>query len=275
MYPNDPPAYHGHPYEPQRRGMSSGAKWTMGCGLGCLFTLLIVAGGLYWTYTKAKEFGVGMLNQFTSETAQTFPVPEAEPAQVESLVARFDSFGQAMNERRDAEALVLTGDEINLLINNHPEMKEMAGKAQVEIVGDKLFANISVPLGDMGEAVKGRYLNGRASIRLFLLNGTLQGFIDDVEVNGMKIPAPFMAQLKSENIFKGANQDPKFQSSLGALEDLKIENGQIIIVPKPAAERPAEPPAEAPPGTTPGAESEAEGEAETEALPAPNAPPGV
>lgn len=241
-------------YQPVNRpeGMSAGAKWGIGCSIGCLLTLLIVGIIAYGIFVKTREITVGVLDKFSSVTPVAFTPPVAEPAAVEALTARFDAFSAAMESGTDTPPLELTGEDINLLIHHHPEWKGLAGKTEVAIEGQQLTGQISIPLSTVVPFLKGRYLNGKATIRLALVNGSLEGYIDDMEVANQKLPPEIMTQLQTENIFKDSQKDADFSTLMRTLQELKIEDGRLIIVPKPSAERqPGAPkvPAEAPPGT--------------------------
>lgn len=245
-------------YQPpsQPAGLSTGAKWGLGCSIGCLLTLLIAGTIIYFVYVKVKDFGNAVLDQFTAEAPIVFQQPEADPAVIEALTARFDAFGEALKTGAETEPLSLTGEEINLLIHNHPTWKDLAGKADVAITDDQLTARLSIPLDQVGSLVKGRYLNARASIRLSLAAGHLEGYLTDIEVANQPIPEPFRQELEKQNIFEGSRSDPNLKVELERIAEIRIEGGRLILVPKPAAER--QPPAATPaPVPAPAAPAEA------------------
>lgn len=245
--PQLPPDIDYRPPQPQQ-GMSSGAKWGIGCGIGCLTLLLIFGGIALFTYFKVKELAVAVVDQYTSETPIVFEAPEAEQATIDALVARFDAFRTAMEEGTDTEALRLTGEEINLLIHHHPDWEQMAGHTAVEIEGNQLSAHISLPLDEVLPMLKGRYLNGKATIRLELSESGVEAYIDGIEVANQTAPPEIIAELQKENLLREAQHDPEFRKLTETLESIRIEDGQLIIVPKPATERKTEP---APPAEPP------------------------
>lgn len=234
--PDLPPDVAFQPPEPPR-GLSSGAKWGIGCGSGCLVALLVAGILGYLAWVKTKEFTGKVLDEFTDKDPVTFVAPEVDQATIDGVITKFDEFRTAMTEGRDAAPLMLSGDEINLLIHHHPDWKGFAGHTSVEIVEDQLKGQLSIPLDEMGPLMKGRYLNGTATIRLELEDGVVTGFIDQVEVAGHAAPPEMIRQLQTENIFDNAQNDPETRDMMRSLESIKIEEGQIIIVPKPASER--------------------------------------
>lgn len=239
--PQLPPDIDYRPPAPEE-GLSSGAKWGIGCSIGCLITLLVAGLAAYGIWVKVREFGANLLDRFTSGTPIVFVAPPAETAEVEGLVARVDAFSEALEQGADTGPLELDGRAINLLIHHHPGWKDLAGRAEVAIDGNQFTARISLPLDAMGSLLAGRYLNGKATVRLALENGALEGYLDDVEVGGRTLPPEIMAQLKSENFFQDARSDVEFRHMMKRLESLRIEAGRLIIVPKPAGERQPDPP---------------------------------
>ena len=222
---------------PRPENKGSGGKWLLGCSLGCLLSLLLLGGVVFFVVIKAKDLASGAVNHFTSETPVAFDLPEADPAKLETLLAKFEAFAKAMQDGTETEPLEVTGDDINLIISQHPDWEELSTRTRVAIVDDRLSAEISVPMDDVGDLFKGRYLNGVASIRLSLITGKLEGHVQDVSVAGNPLPASFLTQLRAENLFKDSPRDSKLNAAVDQLQELKIENGRLRLVPKPAAER--------------------------------------
>ena len=234
-----PPLQPDIEYRPPQpsRGLSTGAKWGIGCSIGCLITLLI--GGLlaYLAFVKVKEAAVSLLDKFSSTSPVVFSAPPADQATIDSVLKRFDDFTEAMKEGRDVAPLALSGEEINLLINYHPEWKELAGHTSVSIDEDKLRCQVSVPLDSLNPFLKGRYFNGDATIRLGLADGKLETYVDDLRVGGKPLPPEVMTELKSANLFQDQHRNPELEELTRSIEAIRIENGRLIIVPQPASER--------------------------------------
>lgn len=245
---NLPPDVDYQPPQPSE-GLSTGAKWGIGCGSGCLVALLIAGIVGYLAWSKTKEAIGDALDKFTSPDPIVFVAPEAEESVITAVMARFDAFTQAMKDAEEAEPLILTGEEINLLIYHHPDWNELAGKTSVDIVGDQFTGEVSLPLGELMPLLAGRYLNGQATVRIGLENGYLTGFIDALKVAEEEAPADVIRELQTQNIFQDAQQDPELRKLIETLEEIRVEDGKLIVIPKPAAERggaaPAETPAEA------------------------------
>lgn len=238
---NQPPDIAYQPPQP-KEGLSTGAKWGIGCSVGCLFTLLIAGVISYVIYVKAKEIGTGILNEYTSETPIVFVAPEADQASIDDVISRYDAFSDAMKEGTETSPLTLSEADINLLIYHHPDWKEMAGHTSISIEDDQLTGQLSIPLDELGSLLKGRFLNGSATIRLSLSDGHLEGYMDSIEVANQMVPPEIISELQKDNIFKKSETDPEFREKIRGLDEIRIEGGELIIVPKPAVDRqPKEP----------------------------------
>ncbi len=228
-------------YPNVNEGKSSGGKVLGGCGIGCLVILLvavgIVVGGYFFLKGKAVEFVDSHLGDQPVEIVQA----EADPQAVEEALTRFDSFRASMVAGENPGPLILSDNDLNAILNNHSDFEMLAGKAVAKIEDDQLSAQVSIPFDDLGvevpfigEALKGKYINGQAAFSLELENGRPSLFIEGLEVNGATLPLEVIQELKKENLLKDAQTNPKIMKAFEMLEEIKIENNQLRIVPKAA-----------------------------------------
>lgn len=226
----------------------SAPKQGMGCGkmiaIGCVVIVIlgVVGAGAAYYLIKAKLQEV--IAQYTDEKPRQLPVVQAPKPRIDTLIRRVDAFGAAMDQGKPTPPLKLTADDINILINNDPKWKALAGKVHVRIEGDKLSGEVSLPLDELGSLGKGRYLNGTAAFTLELRNGLMYLYAQDIEVKGQPLPAQFMQQMRMKNLAEKSNADPKFQQSIAHIESIKIENGELLIVPKKPSQATAPPKAQ-------------------------------
>jgi hypothetical protein len=214
--------------------------------LAVALLIAIVAGG-YFSY----QFFLKLVNQYTSPTPVQLPKVEMSDEDRAALHARFDAFKKAVDKGEDTEPLVLSGDELNVLMADNPEV---AGKVYFIIEGDKLKGQCSLPLDGLGlPGVQGRYFNGKATFLASLHEGHLVVMVDAAEVNGKPISEQFMAGLRNKNLAEDAAKDPDNAKVLGKLESLEIKDGKITIKARPKQEertreeaKPQEPPDESP-----------------------------
>ncbi|MCX7013738.1 MAG: hypothetical protein NTW86_14485 [Candidatus Sumerlaeota bacterium] len=152
----------------------------------------------------------------------------------------------AMREGRSASPLELTADDINTLIENHPQWSALKGKAHVAIEGEKIRGNVSFPLTQLGVMLKDRWLNASAVFRVGMEGGRLSVFAETLTVRGQPLPESFMKSLRAKNLADGANKNPTSASILQRLESITVRDGRIRIVPKQAFSSAPASPAELP-----------------------------
>lgn len=220
--PKAPPEY----YEPQPR--------QRGCFFyGCVFAsvlsvlLIIVIGGLiYMGVRVAYRF----IDEWTSTAPMELPKVQVTEDQRKMVKERVDTFREALEKGTAVEPLVLTGDDLNALIEDSEEFR---GKIHARVEGDKLKAKISFPLDKIGLApFRGRYLNGLAELKASLNNGVLIVTLDSLEVNGKRPPDAFLAQLRHQNLAQDAYKNPGNAEMISRFESLEIKDGTIILKPR-------------------------------------------
>jgi hypothetical protein len=209
--------------------------------------LIVVVAGLIGIHYAKKMF-----NQFTDTKPLPLPVVQMSPAEIKNLHERLDAFDKALKEHRATEPLILTADDINGWIATSPGMQGMTGRVYVTIEANQLKGQVSLPMADLGLPIfKGRYLNGSVTFSLSFHNGVFHLTAQEITVKGQPLPTVYMQQIRQTDLAKDATNDPDTRASLERFEEIKIENGKLIIVPKKPETEPTPPPAE----TKPEAES--------------------
>lgn len=201
-------------------------------GIGCLVVILIIGIGGFFAFRAVKGFVSKITTEYTASEAARLPSIQGTDAEASEVLKRIDDFSTALKANRQAAPLELTSRDINILIQKHQNWKELAGKAYVNIEGDKINGEISIPLEKLGDMFKGRYLNGSAVFRVEMAAGRLMVFIDSLNVRGKTPPEEFMKPMRAENLAKDVNKDPEATALLDKLESLTVRNGVIRIVPK-------------------------------------------
>jgi hypothetical protein len=221
---------------PRKSGCGLGG---LGCGLGCLIAVAASVALVVFGVVAAKNYFGKMVNEYTATEYVPIAAPQASPEQVASAVEKFDSFSQGMAAGGSPVPLTLTGEELNLVLWNHPNFAAVAGKANVEIEGDVLTSEVSlnfdelpVPEGFVADALKGKFFNGEISLKLGMAAGQPTLYMEGLSVNGNAVPDAFMTGLKSQNLLKDAAKNPEATAFFERIEDLRVEDGKLIIVPK-------------------------------------------
>jgi hypothetical protein len=211
--------------------MSEGKSRTTNCVLyGCLtmIVLFIIIGavaifGARYGYKK-------LVNAYTSPAATQLPAVTYTDAELQSLTNRLEAFQMSANALTNEATLTLSAQDINVLIHSHDELKHLRDRFHVEIAKDTIQSALSMPLDGFGlDALKGRFLNGKAELKVAITNGKLTVYLQSLEVNGKPVSPAFTTQLRNENLAKDVKLDPEAEKVLQRVESLTIENGQVIL----------------------------------------------
>ncbi len=212
------------------------ADWNMsakrrGCFFyGCLIVLILALVGGLSIFFGVRYAINSFVNNYTDSRPTPLPKARISKDELAKLQKRIADFQAGLAAKKVTAPLDLSAAELNALISNDPAWSELKDKLFVEIVTNRIKGKVSIPLEGLGiSRLRGRYLNGAATLNLSLTNGTLSVFLDAVEVKGKPIPARFMGDLKRMNFAEGVNRQPGHVKTLQALESLEVNDGQILI----------------------------------------------
>lgn len=234
-----------------------------GCVIASILAVLLIIALAVGAFFVMRFFS-GMVEQWTSPTPMELPQVQISEEDRRSVRERVDAFRKAVDAGTATDSLVLTGDDLNALIDENPDFK---GRIFARIEGDKLMARVSMPLDRLGIGMlQGRYLNGEAELKASLSDGLLLVTLQSLEVNGKKPPENFMQSLRNQNLARDAYSNPKNAEMIGRFESLQIKDGKIILKPR-TRPGPGQPPspdvkAKAEAGPSPDAKTEAKAEAD-------------
>lgn len=186
----------------------------------------------YLGYQGIRGLLVDLREKYTDTTPLELPGVTLSDEASAPVIDRVDQFASCMRSNSPADALILTADDINILINNHPAWKDVAGKLYVEIDQDKLLGTISAPLDPVSHFLSGRYFNGNAVFRVSLENDQLQVYIDTVEIGGEKLAGKLMKSIQGKNLAEDADLDADSRDFFRKLDSIKIQDDKLIIIPK-------------------------------------------
>jgi hypothetical protein len=216
------------------KGSGCGKAAAIGCGVVALLLVLLGVAG----YVGCQRV-IAKVAEYTGTTPQPIPKVEASDSEIASVLSRWSDFKKACGDNKPPQPLTLSSQDINILIQRDPDMKEAADHVYVKIEGDRMTCQVSVPLdaigealGPFGKALKGRYFNGAATLRVELVAGRLMIFADSLEANGKVIPDEFMQNLRAKNLADDFNKDPKNAAFLQSIESIAIRNSTFQIVPR-------------------------------------------
>jgi hypothetical protein len=229
MSTHDPEFYQAPKFtpEPPEAARKQHGCFFYGCIIASILALLFVILIAVIGYFSFRFFNQ-LVQDYTSTTARVLPKVEMPEEQRKTLKERIEAFRKAVKEGTPTETLVLTSDEINVLIDEEPELK---GMFHVKIEGDELKGQVSIPLEKFANfaMLRGRYLNGEADVKATLDQGVLIVKLDSLEVNGKKVPDEVMKGIRDQNLAKDMYKDEKSAEMMRKLERLEVKDGKIIL----------------------------------------------
>lgn len=197
------------------------------CALyGCAAVVLLGMAVVIVVGVVMKQAFDRIKEEFTAAEAVELPTVENN----EETVSRLDTWRESLESGEGKTALVLTEEDINVLIQHHPDMEWLAGKVHVSIEGSDITGDMSFPLDEI-PGFSGRYFNGSATFDLSLDNGRLYFYLSEASVKGEPVPEEVMASLRSTNLAEDMNRDPQFQDELSSLSSISITDGVVKILP--------------------------------------------
>ncbi|MCP4412101.1 MAG: hypothetical protein GY808_05985, partial [Gammaproteobacteria bacterium] len=197
----------------------------------CLMIVVLLTVGGFLTYRNIK----GAVYYYIEEYTDTQPYPISQlyvsGKDEQQVLDRVENFTKSLKEGNHTDSLVLTSDDINILLFQHPDLKFLAEKIHVDIVEDKIEGQVSFPLSEFGGFMKNRYLNGSAVFSFGLMSGRLHVYLDYMDVKGKAIPEALMASLRNKNLLEDVNTNEEFTSAINKLQSIIIKDDKIFIVP--------------------------------------------
>jgi len=176
---------------------------------------------------------MGMVDEYTETEPRPIPAIAFTDAESNALWQRVSAFQSTLNASADPvvkRPLILSGRDLNILL--YRLIPEYAQNVYVEIDGDTLKGQISLPLGTFTKLLEGHYLNGWTTFTAYIQNGRLDVRIADIEVKGAAIPADIKQQIATKNLAAEFNNNPEFAGLLGNIQTMQIELGQVVLIPK-------------------------------------------
>jgi hypothetical protein len=212
------------PRDPDRKKRSGCGCVFYGCLIATLVALVLIVAAAVGAYYYASK----QVTAFTDEAPAAIPVVEAPPEEVAEVGARVREFTAAAEAGRPAEDLVITANDLNMLIASRPELR---GKVAVRIADGLIGATVALPTDTflpigMGA---GRFLNAEVTLRASLENGALVVTLADAKVKGQSLPAVVLDTLREENLATNVASDPQVAAVLAKFDRIAVENDRVVL----------------------------------------------
>jgi len=205
-----------------------------GCLTLSILAVLMMVVGLIGFFVIRGVYNRAV-NEYTSTTPQTFEAVTYTPAEREALEARLRLFQQALDQGQGGQELVLSAQDLNVLISDKPNVQDLKGKLFVMIEDDRIKGKVSIPLQNIGWfKLRGRYLNGVAAFRVALEGGVLDVRLEEVEVNGKplqnsKLLGPMVTEMKKKNLAEDYQRDARQSTNIQRFDTILIKDGKVIL----------------------------------------------
>ena len=204
-------------------------------GIGCLSVVVLAVIGGFFFYRGIMGFISGMSDEYTFPIPMQMPTVSMTDSEAAAVLEEVAQFSDALDHHQAVPPLVLTAREINILINRHPDWKELSGKVYVSIDGDRIKGLASIPLDSLGGMFEGRYLNGSVVFRIGLAAGRLLVFADSLEIGGKALPDAFVSAVRARNLADDVYEDPESMDVIDQLQSIAVRDGTLIIEPRRTA----------------------------------------
>jgi len=215
-------------------------------GLGCFFWGCMTLIALFLLFILVVAIAVWSLYRYAVNTTKEYTETVARPVtsvdmpeeERKALHERVDAFRDAVNAEKPTAPIILSSDDINALIDDNPSLK---GKVHVDIVGDKIQAEVSIRIDDWSfvknfKELQGRYFNGKATIQVSLQNNKLDLRAEGVEVNGKPLPPNIKNELEGKNLIQDDSiKDPDALRAIAKFASIEVKDGKMIITPRVSA----------------------------------------
>ena len=169
---------------------------------------------------------------YTASEPNELPKIVLTDEQRKEVVDRFQAFRDAVEAKTHAAPLVLSGDDLNALVQESPKLKD---HVYLSIEDDKIKVRVSLPLDDLFETslTRGRYLNGEAELQAAIKDGALTLVVDSISVDGKPLPDEVREFLGHPNIVLDFDKDlkkhPERRDLLREIESFEIKDGKVVI----------------------------------------------
>jgi hypothetical protein len=229
--PNEPPPPAAAP-APKKHGC-----FFYGCLTSIILAVLLVAGFCGISYYGLSKFA-NLALAYTDTAPTTLPAVQVDPTVYAALKKRIEEFKTTVDAGKPA-TLALTSDDLNLLVAGDKSAAQWKGRVWFEMKGSDLKGQLSMPLDFISSVpglgkLKGRYLNGAASVQATMALGVLVVRLQSLEVKGKAVPDEVMSALQRENLAKDATQNPETAAFLTRLADVTVQDGKLILTGKTA-----------------------------------------
>ncbi len=162
------------------------------------------------------------------------PLPQDER---EALDDRVEAFADAIEEGQHPEPLLLSGQDLNALLQKLWTDEELPGEMALRIEDGRLRSDISIPLepdltiGPFTPKVGGRYLNGTVTFRIALENNVITADIERFVMNDKTLPGWIVDAFEREYVEGQLLKNADLREFTDKLARIQVSADSILLEP--------------------------------------------
>lgn len=214
-------------------------------GRGCFFYgtitfVLVLIGVMLGIYFGARKAALAAVAKYTATAPVAIPRLNLSPAEEERIARDLAQTAQRAAAGQGPTEIALSEQEVNVLLGQSTEVRPYREQIYLQPEGDKLKAQMNVPLDQFdlwksfrskigGSDLTNRFLNGTALLSLAVTNGALHMAITNLVVNGETLPEEFTKRLRDQNFAEPANKNPDVQSALQRIQNIAVKEGRVVV----------------------------------------------
>ena len=218
------PAESAAPTPPAKRKLRWWAYVLMGLGGLVLLGLVAVIGVVLYYHSLIKNY--------TSTQAISYLAAQNVKDTQSQLISRWATFTDRLKNGKSAPAFKLSEDDLNAFLAYNKEARD---HVRIAVTNGRVVGYFSMPLdkGNQKKELKGRFLNGEATLNVLFQDGLLTVSIADIKANQKPIPRWLLKIVKSrsQNLAKDLDNNADSMMLLQKLDDIKVEGDGLVLTP--------------------------------------------
>ena len=177
----------------------------------------------------------GTVESYTSTAPMTIVTEKLPEVDQEELDERVERFADAIEDGETPEPLILSGDDLNTLLQKLWEDEAIPGEMALSIEDGRLRSHLSIPLepgfsiGPFKPDVAGRYLNGTVTFRLSLVDNNINIKIERFIVNGKELPGWIVGAIEREFLDPELLANEELREFTNKLARVEINADSILL----------------------------------------------
>jgi hypothetical protein len=213
-------------------------------GRGCFFYgtitfVLVLVGVLLGVYLGIRKATLVNIPKYTAAGPAPIPRLNLSRAEQDRMARELAQTLQRAAAGQGTE-VALNEQDLNVILRQSPQIQGRDEDVYLQAEGDKLKAQMSVPLDQFEQwktfrsklfagNLTNRYFNGTAFLSLEITNGAIKLTITNLVANGETLPREFTKWLEDQNFAQQANANAQLQAALQNVQDVIVTNSSVVV----------------------------------------------